>query len=252
MTPLKLTKLNRDIAEQIREPKDKRAYVRRLFGDIAPRYDFTNDVMSLGLHRRWKRQLLRLTDLRPGLRVLDLAAGTGDLGRAALRCADVEVVAADLSIEMMQVGIRREGPRIQHWTTADAQTLPFPDQSFDRVIIGYGLRNFPHLQTCLSETRRCLRPGGRVLALDFGHPPSPLIAKAYLAWLEVSTRIVGWAIHRDPEAYVYIPESLRRFPKPAELAGRMEHAGFEKCGFKSLLLGTMAIHYGSRPTRSLP
>ena len=244
-------KLNRRISGRIERPADKRRYVRRLFAGVAGRYDLTNDVMSLGLHRRWKRRLLELTDLRPGHRVLDLAAGTGDLARGALDLAarkefKIRVVAADLTPEMMRAGRTRGSGALQGWIGADALRLPFPDGAFDRVLVGYGLRNFADLDAGLAESFRCLRPGGRLISLDFGHPRSAALRRAYFAYLNVSTRVVGWAIHRDPESYVYIPESLRRFPGQSEMVRRMEAAGFERCRYEELMLGTMAINYGDR------
>ena len=254
-------KLNRRISGRIDRPADKRQYVRRLFAGVAERYDLTNDVMSLGLHRRWKRRLLELADLRPGHRVLDLAAGTGDLAYGALDLADreeveIRVFAADLTPEMMRVGMARgdaargtaarTATPVSGWVGADALRLPFPDGVFDRVLIGYGLRNFADLDAGLAECFRCLRGGGRLVSLDFGHPGSAALRGAYFTYLNASTRVIGWAIHRDPESYVYIPESLRRFPGPREMAARMEAAGFEGCGCDELMGGTMAINYGDR------
>lgn len=244
-------KLNRRIAGQIERPADKRRYVRRLFASVADRYDLTNDVMSLGLHRRWKRRLLALADLRPHHRVLDLAAGTGDLARGALqRIAggpnEIRVFAADLTPEMMRTGRARPGPDLAGWIGADALRLPFPDGAFDRVIIGYGLRNFADLDAGLAESFRCLHPGGRLISLDFGHPRFEALRRAYLGYLDASTRLVGWALHRDPESYVYIPESLRRFPDQREMVRRMEAVGFAECGYEDLMLGAMAINYGDR------
>ena len=264
-------KLNRRIAGRIERPADKRRYVRRLFAGVAERYDLTNDIMSLGLHRRWKRRLLERADLRSAHRVLDLAAGTGDLAGGALdlaarRGVEIQVFAADLTPEMMRVGRRRAaeaaagvadsgaadsgetaaGAGVRGWVGADALRLPFPDGTFDRVLVGYGLRNFADLDAGLAESFRCLRPGGRLLSLDFGHPRPAALRRAYLAYLDASTRAVGWAVHRDAESYVYIPESLRRFPDPRGIAERMEAAGFEGCGYDEVMWGTMAINYGDR------
>lgn len=246
--------LRRRIREATRAPDRKRAYVRDLFGRIAGRYDLTNDVMSFGLHRRWKRRLLDMAHLEPGHRVLDLAAGTGDLALDARRRTgrDGLVVAADLTPEMMEVG--RERPRAGEvtWIGADALELPFDDGSFDRVLVGYGLRNFADLPRGLQEIRRCLAPGGRLLSLDFARPPSPRLRKLYLRYLEVSTAAVGWLLHRDPEAYLYIPESLRQFPSQEGLCRALEEAGFRECGWIDLVLGTMAVHFARRPENRDP
>ena len=230
----------------------KRRYVRKLFGRIARRYDLTNDVMSLRLHRRWKRYLLRLAEMEPGFRVLDLASGTGDLAMGSLEegVGDVSsggVIAADLTTQMMRVGRSRRGGESVLWTGTDASHLPFRDSCFDRVVIGYGLRNFSGLTRALGEIRRCLKPGGRLLSLDFGKPPSPGLRRFYLRYLEVSGSAVGWLLHRDIDAYLYIPESLRRYPAQQELMGMMQNSGFVRCGFLELFYGAMAINFGERP-----
>lgn len=237
------------IREGLRDPESKRRYVRDLFGRIAHRYDLTNDVMSLGMHRRWKRAVIELAELRPGHAVLDLAAGTGDLALAAApRAGDAGlVVAGDPTREMMEVGRERAAAGRVAWLGCDALALPIADRRLDRVLIGYGLRNFPDLEKSLVEIRRCLRPGGRLVALDFGKPRVAVLRKAYLAYLGVSTRIVGWTLHRDPEAYVYIPESLRRYPAQREVMEAMGRLGFVRTGYVDLLAGTMAINFGDRP-----
>lgn len=249
--------LRRRIGSQIEAPADKRRYVRGLFTGISRRYDLMNDVMSLGLHRRWKRRAVEIARIAPGHRVLDLAAGTGDLGRMAIesvgaegggsRTEEVEVVAADLTPAMMRAGRERGGPLPLGWVGADAEALPFPDRSFDRVLIGYGLRNFAELGRCLTEILRCLRPGGRLVSLEMGKPRSAPIRAGYLAYLDVSTRFLGWAMLGDAESYAYLPASLRRYPAQDGVRRLMEEAGFVRCVVEDLVLGTMAIHHGERP-----
>jgi len=243
--------LTRRIASRIDDPTAKRRYVRGLFAGIAGRYDLMNDVMSFGRHRAWKRRVLEVAELRAGQRVLDLAAGTGDLARGAQEAVgdSLEVVATDLTPEMLRVGVGRPGAPIHGWIVGDAESLPYSDASFDRVLVGYGLRNFADLEACLTEILRCLRPGGRLVALDFGQPRSGALRRGYLAYLDVSTRVLGWAIQRDAESYAYIPESLRRFPGQRGVKRLMEACGYEACGSLDLLLGMMGVNYGDRPAR---
>lgn len=254
-----MEELRRRIGRHLSGREEKRRYVRDLFSGIAGRYDLTNDVMSLGLHRRWKDMLVELADPSPDAAVLDLATGTGDLAIRAARHMTPEgevdesaaeagpVVGADLTREMLEVAGERRGSERVQWMQADGLELPFPDRTFDRVLIGYGLRNLADLDRGLREIRRVLRPGGEAYSLDFAHPPARMVRRLYLKWLDVSTAAVGWLLHRDPEAYVYIPESLRRFPTQPELAERFRAAGFDRCGYVDLLFGTMAIHFARRP-----
>lgn len=235
------------IREHLGGPEEKRAYVRSLFGGIASRYDLTNDVMSFGLHRRWKRHLLDLAELPEEGRILDLAAGTGDLAGAAARETEGVVVALDLTREMLETGIGRHGGDAISWIQGDALDLPFPDRSFDRVLVGYGLRNLADLEAGLREILRCLRPGGRLVSLDFARPHSEPLRSLYFRYLEASTAVVGWLLHRDPEAYLYIPESLRRFPDQDALVELLEEAGFSRFGYVDLMFGTMAVHFAERP-----
>lgn len=236
------------IRSQIGVPASKRRYVRDLFGSIAGRYDLTNDVMSLGRHRAWKRLALGLADVREGHVVLDLAAGTGDFALAAARrFPGALVVAGDLTRRMLVTGRRRRGGNGVRWLQCDASLLPLPDDSVDRILVGYGLRNFPDLDWCLREILRCLAPGGRLVALDFGRPEPAWLERAYLKYLDVSTTIAGWALHRNVESYRYIPESLRQYPAQRGVTELMQRRGFVRCGHIDLVYGAMAINFGQAP-----
>ncbi len=237
--------LGERIQSQIVDPGDKRRYVRRLFGGIAGRYDLTNDVMSGGLHRRWKRLALQIADIREGAVVLDLAAGTGDF---ALRSAGLEragcVIAGDLTPEMIRTGKKRRGANAVDWMACDALALPLADRTVDRVLVGYGLRNFADLSVGLSEIRRVLRPGGKLVALDFGRIEPNWLDRFYLRYLEISTSAAGWVLHRNVEAYRYIPESLRSYPAQRGVTDLMQRLGFVHCGHVDLVYGAMAINFG--------
>jgi demethylmenaquinone methyltransferase/2-methoxy-6-polyprenyl-1,4-benzoquinol methylase len=233
-------------------PDAKRDYVKGLFGRIASRYDLTNDVMSGGLHRRWKRLALHVAAIDSEHVVLDLAAGTGDFSLRVARERRQHpvpglVIAADLTIPMLQHGRGRADADGVQWLGCDAMNLPFQDASVDRVLVGYGLRNFPDLGECLGEIRRVLRPGGRLVSLDFGRAEPAWLDRAYLRYLEASGSVAGWALHRDVESYRYIAESLRTYPAQRGVTALMQRAGFARCGSIDLMFGTMAINFGDVP-----
>ena len=236
------------IQGQIDAPTTKRRYVRSLFGRIAGRYDLTNDLMSMGRHRAWKRLALGLAEIQPGHVVLDLAAGTGDFAiGAAKKVGAATVIAADLTWEMMVAGRSRSDSSGVQWTQCDATYLPFPDGSIDRVLVGYGLRNFPDLSWCIGEIRRCLAPGGRFVSLDFGRAEPDWLDLWYLKYLDLSTSVAGWVLHRDAESYRYIPESLRQYPAQRGVTELMQRHGFVRCGHIDLVFGAMAINFGQVP-----
>jgi demethylmenaquinone methyltransferase/2-methoxy-6-polyprenyl-1,4-benzoquinol methylase len=232
-------------------------HVRALFSRIAGRYDLVNDVMSFGLHRRWKRQTVKLAvrgKARP--RVLDLCCGSGDLSFLAEDGGAGMVVGADFTLPMLAVALKRrakenrrsrpgrQARRGPQFVQADALRLPFADGSFDVVTVGYGLRNIADIPAALAEMRRVLAPGGRAVILDFGKPSNPLAGALYDAFLHTMMPAVGWLFHGDPETYLYIPESLKRFPAQRGVEKLMREAGFVKAGFEERLLGTMGINVG--------
>lgn len=248
LRPMTRDRMAARIQGQIDAPAAKRRYVRSLFGRISGRYDLTNDLMSAGRHRAWKRFALGLAAIEPGHVVLDLAAGTGDFAiRAAKRAGGATVIAADLTWEMLETGRSRSGAGGVRWMQCDATFLPFSDGSIDRVLVGYGLRNFPDLDWCLGEIRRCLAPGGRLVALDFGRAEPEWLDRWYLRYLDLSTSAAGWVLHRDVESYRYIPESLRRYPAQRGVTELMQRHGFVRCGHIDLVFGAMAINFGQAP-----
>jgi demethylmenaquinone methyltransferase/2-methoxy-6-polyprenyl-1,4-benzoquinol methylase len=230
----------------IATPEGKRRYVRTLFATIADRYDFITRFLSYGQDRRWKRRLLRLAALRPEDRVLDLACGTGDLTvEAAPHCQ--RAVGLDVTHRMLQLALRRPGVRkAAAFLTGDMLALPFADGSFDVVTTGYGLRNVPDLDQALSEIRRVLAPGGRLLSLDFNRPGNPVVRSIYLAYLTVVGSALGAVLHRDPDTYRYIPASIRQYPGAAGVARMMQAHGFTDVRVVRVLGGLLAIHVAVR------
>jgi demethylmenaquinone methyltransferase/2-methoxy-6-polyprenyl-1,4-benzoquinol methylase len=228
---------------------DRAPRVREMFSRLAWRYDLVNDVMSFGLHRRWKRQtvdvaLAGAAGRRP--RVLDLCCGSGDLCFLEEKRGAGTVVGADFTLPMLAVARRRksEAGARSVFVQADALALPFSDGSFDAITISYGLRNIADLPAALAEMRRVLAPGGRAVVLDFGKPDNWIAGTVYAAFLRTMMPAVGWLFHGDPETYLYIPASLRRFPAQRGVKALMREAGFSNVRYENRLLGTMGINVG--------
>ncbi len=231
-------------------PAGKRLYVRRLFATIADRYDLITVVLSYGQDRRWKRRLADLAGVRPGTRALDLACGTGDIA-FELAARGARVVGLDLTPRMIELARVKPVPRraavAPAFLVGDMMALPFPDASFDLVTAGYGLRNVPIVETALAEIGRVLRPGGRVLSLDFDRPGPGALRAAYLGYLSAVGGALGWLLHRDPDTYRYIPESIRGYPGAAGIVRLMREAGFDDARRHGLLGGLLAINTARRP-----
>lgn len=245
-----------ELDQAFTSPYAKQRYVRRLFSTIADRYDLITVLLSFGLDRRWKQRAVDLAAPREGMRLLDLACGTGDLAFAA-SSRGASVVALDVTHRMLQLarlkaggtphsGLPHSAPRTPSLVTADMSALPFPDAQFDVVTTGYGLRNVPDLTLAVTEIRRVLRPGGTLVSLDFNRPDSALVRGVYLAYLSVVGGVLGWLLHRDPDTYRYIPASIRRYPGAARVAGLLEAEGFARAEWTAVLGGLMAIHVAQK------
>ena len=229
---------------------EKAGRVRAVFDSVATRYDLMNDLMSLGIHRLWKRRTVELAGVRRGQQVLDLAAGTGDLAErfAEIVGADGHVVMSDINQAMLAQGRDRlvDSGRVGNldYAIADAERLPFADHSFDCVTIGFGLRNVTHKQYALNEMFRVLRPAGRALILEFSHPSTKPLARAYDLYSFSVLPALGGLVAGDAESYRYLAESIRMHPDQETLRAMMEQAGFERCSFVNLTGGVVAIHRG--------
>lgn len=222
-------------------------YVREMFSRIAQRYDLMNRVMTAGQDIGWREEVIRRAALPAGGRLLDLGAGTGDLAKeASQQYQDCQVVAADFSMQMMLVGRARDnGPRLD-WVCGDALGLPFFGQAFDAVVSGFLLRNVVDIDQVLQEHCRLLKPGGRMVALDTTRPPKNLLSPLINFHLHFIIPALGELLTGDGRAYTYLPESTEAFLSAEKLAARMVAANFQEVGFRRLMFGTVAIHWGRR------
>lgn len=230
--------------------EDKVKKVRAVFDSVASEYDVMNDVMSLGVHRLWKRYTVGIANVKKGHVVLDLAGGTGDLTSLFAKRvgATGKVVLADINEAMLRVGRDRMIDRglISNitYSLANAECLPFASNEFDRVCIGFGLRNVTDKQAALRSMYDVLKPGGRLLILEFSKPTNPVLNKIYDIYSFSILPKVGKLVANDEESYRYLAESIRMHPDQETLKGMMEDAGFERCQVNNLTGGIVAVHTG--------
>jgi demethylmenaquinone methyltransferase / 2-methoxy-6-polyprenyl-1,4-benzoquinol methylase len=231
-------------------PAEKSVRVRGVFDSVAGNYDLMNDLMSAGMHRLWKRFALAQTGLRPGQRALDVAAGTGDLGAGLARQVGKSglAVLTDINREMLSRGrdrlIDRGFSSQVAFAIANAESLPFPDRSFDCVTIGFGLRNVTDKPAALASMRRVLRPGGRLLVLEFSRPKHATLQPAYDAYSFNVLPRLGKFVAGDEASYRYLAESIRMHPDQETLATMFRDAGFDECRWHNLAGGIVALHLG--------
>ena len=232
--------------------EQRAAKVNDLFAAIARRYDLLNDLQSFGLHRHWKRQVVELAAVRPGQRALDVCCGTGDIA-LALSQQGAEVTGLDFSRAMLDIAETRRLKNTQSDTAnpkfiqGDAQQLPFPDNSFDAVTVGYGLRNLASWETGLREMARVAKPGGRLVVLEFGKPDNAMWRAVYFGYLKICVPVFGLVFCRNAGAYGYILESLKHYPAQRAVAAKMRDLGLVNVRIENLLGGAMSINYGEKP-----
>lgn len=233
--------------------EEKAGRVAGVFDSVAAKYDIMNDLMTCGIHRLWKKFTIELSGVRPGNFVLDIAGGTGDLTAKFSRLVGDEgkVVLADINDSMLKVGRDRLTDKgiagnVQYLQT-DAQYLPFPDNTFDCITIAFGLRNVTDKDLALRSMNRILKPGGRLLVLEFSKPVNPIFEKAYDAYSFSILPKIGKLIANDEESYRYLAESIRMHPDQTTLKSMMAEAGFSECKYHNLTGGIVAIHKGIKP-----
>jgi demethylmenaquinone methyltransferase/2-methoxy-6-polyprenyl-1,4-benzoquinol methylase len=224
--------------------KERAQYVQGMFTRIARRYDFMNKLMTGAQDIRWRKEVIRLAQMKPSASLLDLGAGTGDLAREALRQnPQARITAADFTLEMMRVGRKPNDPP---YSAADALNLPFKDSTFDAVISGFLMRNVTDVNRSLKEQYRALKSGGRIVILDTTHPKKNILSPFIWIHMHVVIPLLGTLISGMSDAYNYLPDSTEGFLYAEELAERMASAGFKNVHFKRLMFGTIAIHWGEK------
>ncbi len=224
-------------------PQQRQQRIRAVFNAVAPRYDVMNDCMSFGIHRLWKRSLARYTRAVPGQVIVDLAGGTGDVARL-LAAPDRTLVLLDPSLAMLGAG-RQKGLEHIICLGGSGEALPLADNTIDTLTVAFGIRNMTDMDAALREIYRVLKPGGRCLCLEFSKPMALIRPFYNLYSFLVIPRLGAW-IAREPAAYTYLVESIRRFPDQKEMQARMEQAGFEQVHYRNYSLGIACLHIGSK------
>ncbi len=230
------------------EAQEKQGLVREVFSSVAGRYDLMNDLMSGGLHRRWKDQFVRHVQVGSDAAILDLAGGTGDIAVRLKNRTGASVTVCDINESMLRVGRDRQFDRGEaqglRWVCGNAEHLPVADHSLDTITIAFGLRNVTNIQQALNDAYRALKPGGQFLCLEFSKVTSPLMAKLYDLHSFHVIPTIGALVTKDRDSYQYLVESIRMFPKQEALKQMMEKAGFARVSYENLTMGVVAIHRG--------
>jgi demethylmenaquinone methyltransferase/2-methoxy-6-polyprenyl-1,4-benzoquinol methylase len=230
--------------------EEKKEQVAQMFDNIAKRYDLLNSILSLGIHKGWRKKCVKLLKAKHPKKILDVATGTGDF---AIECAKLNpesIIGIDISDGMMKYG-REKLKQLKLDTVislknGNAETVAFPDNSFDAIVVGFGVRNFQNLNTGLSNLYRMLKPGGQLIVLEFSYPKNILIKNFYNFYFSKVTPFIGRIFSKDTRAYTYLTESVKAFPHNEKFTEILKHIGYKKPSFKSLSFGIAAIYSGEK------
>lgn len=229
---------------------EKESLVRGVFDSVASRYDIMNDLMSGGLHRLWKNDMISWLAPRDGMRILDVAGGTGDIAFRMMKRAKCDVTVCDINAQMLEEGRNRATNKNLlsgiEWTCGNAEALPLPDATFDAYTIAFGIRNVTHIDNALKEAYRVLKPGGRFLCLEFSKVESDMLRKMYDVYSFNIIPRIGQAVTGSADPYQYLVESIRNFPDQEAFAQMVKDAGFGNVQYRSLTQGVVAIHSARR------
>jgi demethylmenaquinone methyltransferase/2-methoxy-6-polyprenyl-1,4-benzoquinol methylase len=232
------------------DPGEKTGLVHEVFSRVAGRYDLMNDLMSAGVHRAWKASFIRMLAPRPAETLLDVAAGTGDIAQGWRRNGGGPALLCDINESMLTVGrdraIDRGGVEGLSWAVGNAESLPFPDGSFDAYTIAFGLRNVTNIDAALAEARRVLKPGGRFFCLEFSRVAIAPLRLLYERYSDAVIPRLGEIVAKDRESYAYLVESIRRFPHQEALLERVTKACLSLARFRNLSAGVAAVHHAYR------
>lgn len=239
-----MAKLSTTFGSREVSPAEREDLIREVFSKVAPRYDLMNDLMSMGIHRLWKRFLGKQAAAGPGQVIVDLAGGTGDIAERVAGW-DRTVVVCDPSTEMMQVGRYRRLPGVR-WLAGTGEAIPLAEGTVDTITIAFGIRNCTDMEKALTEMLRVLKPGGRMLCLEFSRPWGAVRPFYELFSATVIPRLGAW-VARNPDAYRYLVESIQRFPDQDEMKELMETAGFRNVHYRNLSFGIACLHAGTKP-----
>lgn len=230
------------------DENEKATLVRGVFDSVASRYDVMNDLMSAGLHRLWKNEMVAMLNPKENMQILDVAGGTGDIAFRIKQKANCHVSVCDINQQMLSEGKSRAYDRNMRegidWVCGNAESLPLPDSCMDAYTIAFGIRNVTHIDKALDEAYRVLKIGGRFLCLEFSHLQHDLLQKIYDAYSFTAIPRIGKMVTGDGDSYQYLVESIRRFPKQDEFARMIKQAGFANVSYRNLSQGIVAIHSG--------